>query len=68
MKSGKQRPKLVMIDGSKHAECKLCGQVEELRPYGPNDEMICFDCAMKDPATAERKRAALFKDALVIIK
>jgi hypothetical protein len=40
--------------------CELCGKVDECRPYGPNDENICFDCAMKDDeskAIAERKMA-----------
>ena len=38
--------------------CEMCGAVDECRPYGPNDENICFDCAMKDEATTERKMAA----------
>ncbi len=38
--------------------CEMCGKVDECRPYGPNDENICFDCAMKDEATTERKMAA----------
>ncbi len=41
--------------------CEQCGIIEECRPYGPNDEQICFDCAMKDDtskAIAERKMAA----------
>ncbi len=38
--------------------CEMCGAVDECRPYGPNDENICFDCAMKDKATTERKMAA----------
>ncbi len=38
--------------------CEMCGKVDECRPYGPNDENICFDCAMKDKATTERKMAA----------
>jgi len=25
--------------------CEMCGQVDELRPYGPNYERICFECA-----------------------
>ena len=38
-------------------KCAMCGQLGELRPYGPNDESICFDCAMKDePATARKFR------------
>lgn len=38
--------------------CEMCGKVDECRPYGPNDEQICFDCAMKDKETTERKMAA----------
>ena len=41
--------------------CEMCGKIDECRPYGPNDENICFDCAMKDDesrAIAERKMAA----------
>jgi hypothetical protein len=40
--------------------CEMCGVVDECRPYGPNDENICFDCAMKDDeskAIAEKKMA-----------
>jgi hypothetical protein len=37
--------------------CELCGIIAECRPYGLNDEQICFDCAMKDEKTAERKMA-----------
>jgi hypothetical protein len=35
--------------------CAFCQKPDELRPYGPNNENICFDCAMKDEATARRK-------------
>ena len=41
--------------------CEMCGKFEECRPYGPNDEQICFDCAMSTPelaAIAERKMKA----------
>ena len=41
--------------------CEMCGAIDECRPYGPNDEQICFDCAMKDDeskAIAEKKMAA----------
>jgi len=41
-------------------KCELCGAVEELRPYGPNNENICFDCGQKDEATTTRK----FKEML----
>jgi hypothetical protein len=38
--------------------CEMCGKVDECRPYGPNDENICFECAMKDEATTRKKMAA----------
>jgi len=38
--------------------CEMCGEVDECRPYGPNDENICFNCAMKDEDTTQRKMAA----------
>ena len=37
-----------------HEKCELCGEVAELRPYGPNGEEVCFDCGMKNTAAAER--------------
>jgi hypothetical protein len=36
------------------APCEMCGKIRELRPYGPNGENVCFDCAMKDEAAAKR--------------
>lgn len=38
--------------------CEMCGSVDECRPYGSNNENICFECAMKDKETTERKMAA----------
>lgn len=38
--------------------CEFCGSITECRPYGPNDEQICFDCATATPeaeAMAKRK-------------
>lgn len=35
--------------------CELCGKIDECRPYGPNDEQICFDCAT---STEEMKEIA----------
>jgi len=43
--------------------CEMCGIVAECRPYGPNDENICFECAMKDEETTKRKmNAYIFGD------
>lgn len=30
-----------------HQDCAYCKKNAELRPYGINSAMICFDCAMK---------------------
>jgi len=35
-------------------ECKLCHNIEETRPYGPNGERVCMTCAMKDEKAAIR--------------
>ena len=37
--------------------CELCGKLDELRPYGRNGELICFDCAMKDEVTTKKRFA-----------
>ena len=50
--------KIVMDRSDPHAfdgNCAFCGALDELRPYGPNNESICFDCAMKDEETTARK-------------
>ena len=38
--------------------CEMCGVIDECRPYGPNNEEICFDCGQKDIEITERKMAA----------
>ena len=49
-----RRNGVVFIYEEKPQQCDGCGEIEELRPYGPNGECICFDCAMKDEATTEK--------------
>jgi hypothetical protein len=46
---------IVYIQEEAEGRCELCGRLDELRPYGPNNERICFDCAMKDKETTARK-------------
>lgn len=36
-------------------KCQLCGVYDELRPYGPNNEWICFDCGMSNETNTENK-------------
>lgn len=35
--------------------CELCEKVTETRPYGPNGEQVCVECAMADEAAAKRQ-------------
>jgi hypothetical protein len=42
---------VVIIEEEPADVCELCGKFDELRPYGPNGERICFECGMKDKAT-----------------
>ena len=37
--------------------CEMCGAIDECRPYGPNGENICFNCATTkcDPAQVEKR-------------
>lgn len=39
--------------------CEMCGKIDECRPYGPNNEQVCFDCAMNKvgEATVKKKMA-----------
>ena len=52
----------VLIEQESDARCEMCGVVDELRPYGPKGERVCFDCMMKDDEAARRQFTALFKD------
>jgi hypothetical protein len=39
------------------SRCELCDKEDELRPYGPNGERICFDCGMKNVETTRAEFA-----------
>lgn len=42
--------------------CGRCGQqnlLEDLRPYGPEGELICFTCGMKDERTTAKQYIAM---------
>jgi len=49
---------VVIVEVEEDDVCELCGKVDELRPYGPNGERICYDCGMLNP---EATKAALLK-------
>lgn len=42
---------------STETKCEYCGQIDELRPYGKDGAMICFDCGMK-PENIKQTEAA----------
>jgi hypothetical protein len=46
---------ITIIEEEPERRCEFCGKLDECRPYGPHDEQICFECAMKDPETTERQ-------------
>ncbi len=46
---------VLVIESTPEATCAFCKRVKELRPYGPQGQSICFDCAMHDePTTAKQ--------------
>lgn len=44
----------IFIYPEKPQQCDFCGEIKELRPYGPKGECICFSCGMKDEETTEK--------------
>lgn len=48
---------IVTIEVEEDGKCELCGIIEELRPYGPNGEEICYDCGMKNEEVTKRQCA-----------
>lgn len=47
------RPRVV--EATEPSKCRLCGEVAELRPYGPRGENVCFQCGMRDEAATKRQ-------------
>lgn len=40
---------VLVIAEEEPRKCEYCGEVKQTRPYGPNQEHICFDCAHATP-------------------
>lgn len=51
---------VVIVEETGDAECTDCGQIDELRPYGPEGAWVCFDCMMKDEEEGTRQFNKLF--------
>ena len=45
----------IIFEAEEKGRCELCDAVEETRPYGPNDEEVCFSCGMKNKETTKQK-------------
>ncbi len=43
-----RRGNVVFITPELPQQCDDCGEIKELRPYGPNGSCVCFECMMKD--------------------
>jgi hypothetical protein len=57
--------RVIILETEPDGICEMCGSTDELRPYGPRGENVCFDCGMKDPeAAARRLRQHLFGEGL----
>jgi hypothetical protein len=44
-----------IICAEKPQQCDKCGNIDELRPYGPNGSMVCFTCGMEDEEEMKRQ-------------
>lgn len=42
-------------------QCDLCGEIEELRPYGPDGAAICMQCGLLDWEATMGRLDALVK-------
>jgi hypothetical protein len=47
--------RVAIIEPEPDGVCDLCGKNDELRPYGPNGENICFDCGMKNEEMTKKR-------------
>lgn len=55
--------RVIFIAPEKNQLCELCGKEDELRPYGPDNKRICWDCAKLDKeGTSRRMHLFLFGD------
>jgi len=52
---------VVRIQIEPEDDCELCGKHEELRPYGPNGERVCWSCAHENPLEMNRRLIAMLE-------
>lgn len=54
-----QGQEIIILEPTPDSVCELCGVVEELRPYGPDFKLICWNCAKKDIIGTERRMSII---------
>ena len=47
----KRNGRVLIVEQEKPQQCDACGEIAELRPYGPGGSIVCFPCAMTDEDT-----------------
>lgn len=45
----------IVIAAERPQQCDDCGDIAELRPYGPGGSSVCFPCMMKDEDEGKRQ-------------
>lgn len=45
----------IIVEEEEPQQCEDCGELKELRPYGPNGTKVCVTCALKDPVSMYRE-------------
>lgn len=55
---------VLVIKQERPQQCDLCGQIDELRPYGPGGAKICYPCGMKDPINTFMAYARVWSDGM----
>jgi hypothetical protein len=53
----------IIIEPEPDGKCELCGKIDELRPYGPNKENICYECGMKNEDATDAAIQERFNEA-----
>jgi len=47
-------PKDTGLGGRPFGTCEICQSQDYIRPYGPKEEWVCFNCGMLDEPAAQR--------------
>lgn len=58
------RSVMVVSEGENVAACQECGEVGDLRPYGPGGREICVECGMKDPEGTQSRMVDVLEKQL----